>query len=147
MHDEITYPFPNFNGATVEVWEWISNFISHFSGHRMRLLIHVRIKVKPYISVKGAPADYTKLGLWFNPRCAALIDWFSETGKHICIFYNHDSLQNKIWNLPDRSPILRKFIYDKEGKLAKSCRTDPNFAGQCPRSGTYFEDCHDRYNV
>ena len=52
-----------------------------------------------------------------------------------------NSLQNKIWNLPDRSTILRKFIYDKEGKLAKSCRTDPNFAGQCPRSGTYFEDC------
>ena len=25
-----TYPFPNFNGATVEVWEWISNFIPHF---------------------------------------------------------------------------------------------------------------------
>ena len=28
--DEITYPFPNFNGAAVEVWEWISNFIPHF---------------------------------------------------------------------------------------------------------------------
>ena len=28
--DEITYPFPNFNDATVEVWEWISNFFSHF---------------------------------------------------------------------------------------------------------------------
>ena len=27
---EITYPFPNFNGCTVEVWEWISNFIPHF---------------------------------------------------------------------------------------------------------------------
>ena len=26
---EITYPFPNFNGCTVEVWEWISNFIPH----------------------------------------------------------------------------------------------------------------------
>ena len=25
--DEITYPFSNFNGATVEVWEWINNFI------------------------------------------------------------------------------------------------------------------------
>ena len=25
--DKITYPFPNFNGCTVEVWEWISNFI------------------------------------------------------------------------------------------------------------------------
>ena len=29
MWDEITYQFPNFNGYTVEVWEWISNFISH----------------------------------------------------------------------------------------------------------------------
>ena len=27
--NEITYPFPNFNGGSVEVWEWISNFIPH----------------------------------------------------------------------------------------------------------------------
>ena len=27
---EISYPLPNFNDCTVEVWEWISNFISHF---------------------------------------------------------------------------------------------------------------------
>ena len=26
VRDEITYPFPNFNVCTVEVWEWISNF-------------------------------------------------------------------------------------------------------------------------
>ena len=26
-------PFPNFNGAAVEVWEWISNFIPHFTWH------------------------------------------------------------------------------------------------------------------
>ena len=31
--DEITSPFQNFNGATVEVWEWISNFIPHCTGH------------------------------------------------------------------------------------------------------------------
>ena len=31
--DEITYPFLNFNGATVEVKEWISNFIPHLTGH------------------------------------------------------------------------------------------------------------------
>ena len=30
---ETTYPFPNFNGSTVEVWEWISNFIPHFTGN------------------------------------------------------------------------------------------------------------------
>ena len=28
--DEIIYPFPNFNGCTVEVCEWICNFIPHF---------------------------------------------------------------------------------------------------------------------
>ena len=31
--NEITYQFPNFNGCTVEVWEWIINFIQHFIGH------------------------------------------------------------------------------------------------------------------
>ena len=29
--DEITYPFPNFNVCTFEVWEWIGNFIPHFT--------------------------------------------------------------------------------------------------------------------
>ena len=30
--DEITDPFPNFNGGTIEVCEWISNFIPRFTG-------------------------------------------------------------------------------------------------------------------
>ena len=30
--DEITYPFLNFNGATVEVQERISHSIPHFTG-------------------------------------------------------------------------------------------------------------------
>ena len=30
MWDKITYPFPNFNNATVEVWEWIRNCMSQF---------------------------------------------------------------------------------------------------------------------
>ena len=33
VYDDITYPFPNFNGCTVEVWEWIINFIQHLSCH------------------------------------------------------------------------------------------------------------------
>ena len=33
MQNEITYPFPNFNGVTVEVWEWMRNFIPHFNMH------------------------------------------------------------------------------------------------------------------
>ena len=27
MRDKITNPWPNLNGATIEVWEWMSNFI------------------------------------------------------------------------------------------------------------------------
>ena len=38
MSDEITYPFPNFNGVDVEIWELISNFIP-------RLIIDVIIHV------------------------------------------------------------------------------------------------------
>ena len=31
--DEITYPFPNFDGETIEVWEWICSFIA--SGYQV----------------------------------------------------------------------------------------------------------------
>ena len=37
MWDDITYPFPNFNGAAVEAWELINNVISHFTG---RMIIY-----------------------------------------------------------------------------------------------------------
>ena len=30
-YPQITYPFPNFNGYTVEIWERISIFLSHFT--------------------------------------------------------------------------------------------------------------------
>ena len=44
MWDEITYPFQNFSGATVEVWEWIglTDFIQQFI-----LRTHAGIKVHP----------------------------------------------------------------------------------------------------
>ena len=32
VRNEIIYPFQNFNGATVEIWECINNFIPHFTG-------------------------------------------------------------------------------------------------------------------
>ena len=35
IHDKVwdEIPFPNFRGAAIEVWEWISNFVSCFTGH------------------------------------------------------------------------------------------------------------------
>ena len=31
MWNEIAYPYSNFNDAAIEVWEWKSNFITHFT--------------------------------------------------------------------------------------------------------------------
>ena len=45
MWNEITYPFPNFNSAIVEVCEWISNSSHSLPG--MGLLIHAGIRVNP----------------------------------------------------------------------------------------------------
>ena len=33
MCDEIIYPFPNFNGWTVYIWQRISDFALHFTVH------------------------------------------------------------------------------------------------------------------
>ena len=43
----ITYPFPNFNGPSAEVWEWISNFILHFAGHL--IIYYTGIENNPYL--------------------------------------------------------------------------------------------------
>ena len=43
--DEMIYLFPNFNGATVEVWDWINNFIHNLLG--IWLFIHAGTKVHP----------------------------------------------------------------------------------------------------
>ena len=50
MWDEIIYPFPN--GTTIEVWEWISNFISHFI---MDIITNPCQDSTKAMSVKGAP--------------------------------------------------------------------------------------------
>ena len=59
---EITYPFPSFNGATVEVWEWMSNFISHFTGH---VITYPCWDLSQTMLVKGAPGRlYIKTPDW-----------------------------------------------------------------------------------
>ena len=51
VRDEITcpFPFPNFNGATVEVWGWTGNFITHIL--RMYLPIHAGVEITLHVSM------------------------------------------------------------------------------------------------
>ena len=56
--NEITYPFPNFNGCSNEVWEWISNFFPSFS---IDVITEINIsKLLIYVS-KRAAIDWPKL--------------------------------------------------------------------------------------
>ena len=93
MRDEIIYPFPNFNGATVEVWERISNFIywvcdylsvlglmlnlvsergrctEHFLGHFAGIVFHTKIRnvVRPcYLMEMTIPVTRSLLSYWFS---------------------------------------------------------------------------------
>ena len=66
MWNEITCAFPNFNGCTIEAWEWISNYTHTLLG--MWLLIHAVIRVNHVVKeALGGVALYTKqLGKWLN---------------------------------------------------------------------------------
>ena len=71
------------------------------SSHSKILLVHIKKKsVVWHITMYGFHQQY-----------------LSYVGGLCLNFFSH-SLQNKIWNLPDRSTILLKFIYSKEGNLA-----------------------------
>ena len=52
MWDEITYPFLNFKGCTVEVYEWISNVIPLFIKH---VITYPCWDLSQTMFVKGAP--------------------------------------------------------------------------------------------
>ena len=69
MWDEITHQFPNFNGFTVEVWEWISNFIPHFvMGVIMQSMLGLKLisvcKRAPGLQEKGQSVGGDPKMIW-----------------------------------------------------------------------------------
>ena len=53
---EINYPFTNFHSATVQVWEWISNFIPQFTVY---VITYPCWNCSLSLLVKGAPGGQT----------------------------------------------------------------------------------------
>ena len=66
MWNEITYPFPNFNGAAVEVWECISNFIPYFTRHACDYLSMLGLKLN-HVCKRG-----TWCGRHYNYLCVKI---------------------------------------------------------------------------
>ena len=61
MWDEITYPFPNFNGATVEVWVRICNLTLHFVSWMQLLKFGYEYVISPH-TLSHACNYLSKLG-------------------------------------------------------------------------------------
>ena len=77
--DEITYPFPNFNGCTIEVWEWLSNFTSLYNG--CNYLSKLRLKLNHISRVPGqyiTRCPYLPCGIMADCICKVSFKWQSQ---------------------------------------------------------------------
>ena len=117
MWDKVTYPFPNFNGATVEVWEWKRNSITHFIIDIIIFsmlglkLIHISkrglmICITTLIWLKRKPPSQWQRSFhlkavkfnWCNPtsvNCMRRCSWYVGDGT-TAVIITHDS--NVIWD-------------------------------------------------
>ena len=72
LWDEITYPFLNFNGATVEVLEWINNIIPHITTGCN------------YLSMLGLKLNHvSKSGHWWLIEIMALVPLADVITLHV----------------------------------------------------------------
>ena len=94
--DQLTYPFLEFNDATVEVWKWISKFTFLFWW--MRLFIHAEInKANTGLNYVQQDNRYTKLSQqrWkYDVLFVSLRDQFKLHAFQLCsnLMY-HGSVQ------------------------------------------------------
>ena len=68
--NEITLkPFPNFNGAAIEVWEWISNFIPRFIGIKVNPCWYMGPIICLHLSHISYPTrPWTHSHKWSHPQ-------------------------------------------------------------------------------
>ena len=83
--DEITYPFPDFNGVTIEGWEWISKFTQRFPGH---VITYPCWDWSLTMLVKGAPAGTVMTKFW----SIYTLNWHLNGKNYICHEQPHFSV-------------------------------------------------------
>ena len=98
--DEITYLFPNFHSAAVEVWEWICNFIPHFTGHVITYpcLHYISTMLVYHISWNIIHWSITNILIYRAHHVPKSSEW----AVFIACYVFHGSLgniPNKIWQL------------------------------------------------
>ena len=69
---EITYPFPNFHGTAVEVWEWIDNFVPHVTVHVIAYTFQEKEPWKQGFYSINAKVFYPQIAEGRGPRVMGL---------------------------------------------------------------------------
>ena len=72
---------PNFNDTTVEIWEWLSNFIPHLTGH---VITYPCWNSSKFICVKGAQAKTEFIMVWKQLRTESVKTTFSNSKNPLC---------------------------------------------------------------
>ena len=83
---------PKFNATIVKIWEWIWNFIRHFTGH---VITYPYLNSSYSLLVKGAPS-----GPLYN---LAAHTWWSKCWKHV--WFHDDVIKRK--HFPRYWPFAR----------------------------------------
>ena len=87
---KITFPFPNFNGAGVEVWEWKKQYHPTLYGLCYYLsmlglkLVHVSICLRVRLLLMSKPQ-----------RCFEITDWYLENTDTYYWLINYNSNDDK----------------------------------------------------
>ena len=84
----------NFNGATVEVWEWISNTISHFTRH---VIIYPCWDKGKSMLVKEAPGSRCIHYEVFNKQHNQKYQLLSGDGQITCIYFEESKSTVYYW--------------------------------------------------
>ena len=81
VRDENTHPFPNFNGAAVEVWRWLCNFI--YILYRIKLLNMLPPNFPNYC---GRPKDvvfYSWIYIYISTSSIKYMYMYISTCKYV----------------------------------------------------------------
>ena len=126
LWDEITYSFPNLNGCTVEVWEWISNHILRIETENTLRITDTTICFEPHgisgdssyslcdghadVASSGADTTFIANDVENNLPLKDMKQFKSKHPKNLIVsHYNVNSIRNKIYEI---LPLLHDHLVD-----------------------------------
>ena len=110
---DIRYPFPNFKGAIIEVWEWIRfhptlyGACDYLSMLGLKL-IHVGIKGPGIIADKHLSSQVIELHFTISPPFRP--SWQKWQAQHTWTVIFNSSLHNKQWSTYTKPPWSSKKV-------------------------------------